>query len=237
MLVESTLESNRFSVKCGRLQISSVEEIRSAIQSADQQNYQFLSVRIPTNNVELVQKLENFGFYIADTLVYYKRDISTIEGEPVQWHSCLNMSHLERDVVAITELAFKDYPSHYAVDSFFSKSDVEEVYLDWARRSCVDRQVATDVIGQFVDDQLVAFASVKDQTKYSEILLAAVHPQYQGQGLLQKLLAAAAAWAKAHGHNEIYYSTQIQNIAAQKALARQGWEMSHSLYTLHRRKE
>lgn len=232
MLLDSPLESQRFNIKAGKLKISTKNEITSDLIHAKEQGFNFLSCRIPTQEVFLFQGLEQEGFFLTDTLVYYKKSVPD-ETLPQAWTSCLDNDSYVQQVIAVAEQSFKDYPSHYSMDRKLDQQAVQEVYRDWARRSCLDKTVATDVLGTFDKDTLVAFVSLKDQVGHGEVLLAAVHPGYQGQGILQKLLQSSLSWAQSQGHKEVFYSTQLQNIAAQKALVRQGWELSHSFYTLH----
>ncbi|NUN06108.1 MAG: GNAT family N-acetyltransferase [Bdellovibrio sp.] len=232
MLLDSPLESQRFNIKAGKLKISTKNELKVDLAAAKEKGFNFLSCRIPTQEVFLFQDLESAGFFLTDTLVYYKKTVPD-EKLTQAWESCLgNNQHIEK-VVAVAREAFQGYPSHYSMDLKLNQDSAGEVYQDWAHRSCRDKTIATDVLATFEGGQLVAFVSVKDQMSHGEVLLAAVHPAYQGQGLLQKLLQAGLAWAQTQGHKEMFYSTQLQNIAAQKALVRQGWELSHSFYTLH----
>lgn len=231
MIIESPLESQRFSIKAGKLQLSPGIDLHGSIQHARKQGYDFLSCRVRTSDVDLVQDLTREGFFLTDTLVYYRRSLESLA--PVrEWISCRGEAFVA-DVLAVAQKAFQDYPSHYAMDKRLDRERVAEVYQDWAMRSCGDLSVATEILGSFENGRLIAFVSVKDHLTHGEVLLAAVHPDFQGQGVLQKLLQASSAWAYNQGHKEIFYSTQLQNVAAQKALARQGWEMSHSFYTLH----
>ena len=232
MLIDSPLESQRFNIKAGKLKISTKNELKDDLIKAKEQGLNFLSCRIPTQDVFLFQALESQGFFLTDTLVYYKKSVPD-ETLPQTWKSCLGNDTYIQQVISVADESFKNYPSHYSMDARLDQEAVQEVYRDWARRSCADKTVATDVLATFDKDNLVAFVSVKDQVSHGEVLLAAVHPGYQGQGILQKLLQSSLSWAQTQGHKDVFYSTQLQNIAAQKALVRQGWELSHSFYTLH----
>ncbi|MGZ3782021.1 MAG: GNAT family N-acetyltransferase [Pseudobdellovibrionaceae bacterium] len=234
MLIDSPLESQRFNIKAGKIKVSSGQDIAPVLVLAKDQGYNFLSCRIPTAEVFLFQELERNRFFLTDTLLYYKR---STEGTPLSsdWKSCLSEPGCIQQVYEIADKAFAGYPSHYAMDLRLDQSAAAEVYKDWAQRCCLDRTMATDVlcVGGEKSEKVAAFVSLKSHKDFADILLAAVDPEYQGQGLLQKLLGASLSWASEHGHKQVFYSTQIQNIAAQKALVRQGWEPSHSYYTLH----
>lgn len=232
MLVDSPLESQRFNIKAGKIKVSSVKDISPVLSLAKDQGYQFLSCRIPTSEVLLFQELEKNDFFLTDTLLYYKR--STLGSEKQSdCKSCIGNEELIEQVCDIADKSFAGYPSHYAMDLRLDQTAAAEVYKDWAYRSCINRNMATDVLCKITKNEVVAFVSLKSNKDFADVLLAAVHPNHQGKGLLQNLLAASVSWAASLGHREVFYSTQIQNIAAQKALVRQGWELSHSYYTLH----
>lgn len=237
MLIDSPLESQRFNIKAGKIKISSGKDIAPVLALAKDRGYHFLSCRIPTAEVFLFQDLEKHGFFLTDTLLYYKRSTQGAEKQS-DWKSCLGNENLVKQVCEVADKSFAGYPSHYAMDLRLDQNAASEVYKDWAQRSCFDRNMATDVLckieeNENQEDNVVAFVSLKSHKNFADVLLAAVHPNHQGKGLLQKLLTASVSWAANLGHPEVFYSTQIQNIAAQKALVRQGWELSHSYYTLH----
>lgn len=234
MLIDSPLESQRFNIKAGKLKISTVNDIAPVLRLAKDQEYQFLSCRIPTTDVFLFQELEKNGFFLADTLLYYKSSTENSQNS-TDWRSCLGNDHLNQQVFKVAEKAFENYPSHYSMDLRLDQKAAGEVYKDWAKRCCSDRSMANDVLVKTDNhnEEVLSFVSLKSHQTHADVLLAAVRPDQQGKGLLQQLLNAAVVWAAQHGHKEIFYSTQIQNIAAQKALVRQGWEPSHSFYTLH----
>lgn len=51
-------------------------------------------------------------------------------------------------------------------------------------------------------------------SRYLELDLLAVHPDYQKQGIGEKLLDSITAWAKDHGFQKIYVESYFKNTAA-----------------------
>lgn len=196
-------------------------------------DYEFASCRVPTSDLQTLQLLLKSGFFLVDTLVYYKTSTEKHSHEDTGATSCIEQKHLIDQVVDTAKLSFNGYPSHYAMDPRLNRDRAAEIYIDWAKRCCTDKEVATDVRVLLDNSKVAAFVALKKYTSHGEVLLAAVLPSHQGRGMLQRLLRSTVAWGKEMGISEVYYSTQIQNISAQKALTRQGWEISHSFYTLH----
>lgn len=59
------------------------------------------------------------------------------------------------------------------------------------------------------------------------------HPNVQGEGIYGRMLASNMAALKAIGCERVLISTQVNNIAVQRAWGRQGLRMADSYYTLH----
>ncbi|MBO9668567.1 MAG: hypothetical protein J7501_17345 [Bdellovibrio sp.] len=234
MIAASPLESARFSIKAAKFHTDSSETAKLDVLEFLRQGYDFGSCRVSTGNVHLLQYLLKQGFFLTDTLVYYKKNVRKQEEVVPQLAvSCLGDEKLIANVVNLAKASFQDYPSHYSMDMRLNQERVAEVYPDWTARCCVDKNVASDVLAIVEDSVPTSFIVLKKHANFADVLLAAVHPANQGRGLLQNLLKSSIRWAIDAGLEEVHYSTQIQNIAAQKALIRQGFEMSHSFYTLH----
>lgn len=233
MLYESPLESSRFGIKAGRIDVQDSSKIKEILGEAQKGEFKFLSCRIPSGNIHLIQDLEKEGFFTADVLLYYKRKVNPLNESEETLESCLAHDKDKESVIELATKAFHNYPSHYFVDRHFSKDVVNQIYPDWAKRCCDDRSTADEVLGYFYDGVLAGFVALKKNALQADIRLAAVHPDYQGRGILKYLLQGAEKWASLQQLGEVSYSTQLENIPPQKVLVRQGWELSHSFHTLH----
>src|SRR5437660_477279 len=77
-VVHSALESTRFGIEYGRLDAAAVRPsaLADAVAAADAEGLQVLSVRVDSTELKLLNTLEDLGFRLMDTLVYYRRDPS-----------------------------------------------------------------------------------------------------------------------------------------------------------------
>lgn len=233
MLFESPLESIRFEVKAGKLDVKDAHSLKEDLEQAKSEGYEFLSCRVPSNNLHLIQDLEVQGFFTADVLLYYKKKVNSEIRPEETLRSCLDTQNHKDAVVNVATAAFHNYPSHYFMDRRLPQEKVAQIYPDWAARCCQDPGAADEILGYFVGESLAGFVALKTVQNHVDIRLAAVHPEYQGRGILKHLLQGAEGWAANQNKAEVFYSTQLDNIPPQKVLVRQGWEPSHSFHTLH----
>ena len=109
-------------------------------------------------------------------------------------------------------------------------------YADWAWRSCTEPGVAAGVLLAEWDGTIAAFATMDlhQADRTGEGVLFAVAPPFQGLGIYTALIREAMQWCIRHGCTHMEVSTQITNLAVQKAWVRLGFEPSASWYTLHK---
>ncbi|WII71846.1 GNAT family N-acetyltransferase [Bdellovibrio sp. 22V] len=235
-LTPSPLESERFGIRAGKLTVQSTKDIPEALSKAKDLNLNFISARVETQNISLVQELEFAGFFLTDTLVYYRKKITE--------NSVFNLSKKDYVVRLATEsdyeqiskvssLAFKGYIGHYHADPRLSKEKADEVYVDWVKRSCHEKFLADAIYVTEENGQITSFATMKKEGSTAEGVLFGVHPEHQGKGIYRELIVASMIWAQKNACDEIKYSTQINNVAVQKVWTREGCEIHNSYYTFH----
>ena len=112
-------------------------------------------------------------------------------------------------------------------------SKCDEVYQDWARRSCLSRDVAGEVL--VADDgRLVGFGTLKlNDPSEGEGGLYAVAPRARGAGLYRALMIESLRWCRARGAERMVISTQVTNLASQTVWSRLGFDPARSYYTFH----
>jgi GNAT superfamily N-acetyltransferase len=200
-----------------------------------------LIVRCAVPDLPTVQILEASGAFLADTLLYF--EASTVDVPQITPIESISIRvATETDAAEIATLAatcFKDYQGHYHADSRLDRAACDALYVDWAVRSVTVAGVADVVL---VADQavaggqprLVGFTTLRatDADTY-DIGLTAVHPQYHRQGINRLQLRQAQAWSHSVGGRKVTISTQVSNLASQRAAVRAGFVPSSAFYTLH----
>jgi GNAT superfamily N-acetyltransferase len=138
-------------------------------------------------------------------------------------------------VAAIARDSFAGYLGHYHADPRIDRSKADEVYVSWAYRSCVSREVAQEVL--IADDGAspLGFATLRrNSPEEGEGVLFGVAPAAQGRGIYRSFMIRGMEWCAAQGASRMVVSTQITNIAVQKVWSRLGFEPHKSYLTFHR---
>jgi hypothetical protein len=232
-------EQARFGYRMARLTLDSAcgpadaERIMETCRSA---GVEMLTLRVATDRVALVQALEALEFRIMDCLVYYEC--------PTEYLSAVRPSTLEireatvEDATAVAEtarLCFSAYFSHYHVDTRLDPVKVSEAYIDWARRCCTDREVASCVFLPIVGKAVAGFIALRQNSPTEgEGVLNAVHPSFAGAGIYGELINRGKQWCCDSGLKRMVISTQINNLKVQRTWSNRGFYLYKSYYTLHR---
>jgi len=235
----STLDTERFSMSVAKVNDFFEEDIKEIVDFCNQNQIRLLIARISTNNISFAQILENHDYKLMDTLVYYKFDYLKREKPQIansaQIENISGNSVLAKEISKIARDSFRGYFGHYHADKNLDKSKCDEIYVDWAYRSCIDSKVADAVIVVNQENEIAGFVTLKiRQDNLGELILSGVKPAYQKRGCYKNLIFSGMEWLHDKGLKKIVLSTQINNIAVQKVWARLGFEMDHSFYTFHK---
>jgi GNAT superfamily N-acetyltransferase len=135
----------------------------------------------------------------------------------------------------LAEKAFRDYRSHYHADRRLDPRKSDQVYPSWAFRTCVSREAADQVLVAECEGAVAGFASIRlNGLEEADVVLFAVDPAWQGQGIARSLLVHALEWCRSRNVSRVLYSTQITNHPAQRLLVRLGFEPIRASYTFHK---
>lgn len=233
----SEIDQNRFGYKTAKAFIAAKQEIEKTLTFCYEKNIEFLIARCETNNLKIVQGLEDEGFKLMDTLIYYRFNLITrdIKQQNPPYLVRKASSKADADQVArVAEKAFKNYFGHYHADSRLDQKSCDAVYADWAYRSCLDRSVADSVFVSETDGSIDGFATFKIHSEEVEGVLFGIVPEAQHRGRLQVLIKNGLQWCKEKNISSMITSTQIQNYAVQKVWVRMGFEPYSSFYTFHK---
>ncbi|MEQ9495757.1 MAG: GNAT family N-acetyltransferase [Deltaproteobacteria bacterium] len=226
----AALDSKRFGVEVFRSLVEDEDDANAAIEcDAD-----LVITRVRTHDVQLVQRLEGAGFFLTDTLVYFRGETTSFTAPgSVEGLELCNVAAKERaQLEQVSRSAFADFFGHYHTDPRIDAAVATEGYVEWSC-SALDW---TDgfVLGAFDGDVLAGFATVKLEDDAGEIVLNGVAPAYQRRGIYGALVRTIGHRLRARGTSRIFSSTQIQNLGPQKTWARAGLLPAESWYTFHR---
>lgn len=233
----SPIDEARFGIRVARIHELTPESLEETLQFCRDHAVQMLIARTPSQAIRFVQQLEDLGFRLMDTLVYYRRDLARTPLPDPQDAALIRFVQPSEEIVVreIAAQSFQGYFGHYHADPRLDPAACDAAYISWAERSCVDRSVADDVLVAEMDGQLVGFATLrKNSPEQGEGVLFGVAPSAQGKGIYRSFIVHGMQWCVANGMKEMVVSTQITNLAVQKVWVRVGFEPARFYYTFHK---
>lgn len=231
----SEIDSQRFGIVCAKATIECVDsDVDTLFSACRDQGVRLLMVRTSTSDHKHIHDLERGGAFLADTLIYTRTKLAPPYPEPsVPVRTAVPT---DADAVAmVAARAFAGYRGHYHNDPFLARTDVDEVYVSWATNCCIDPNVADVVLLAERIDGIAGFGAIRKLNETTaDCLLYGVDPEHRGNGLLTELVKASMRWAHENGYQFIEYSTHLENIPAQRVVARLGFLPYKSLHTFHK---
>ena len=236
-IVLSEIDEERFGIRTARASNVTVEGLPGVIDFCQGNNVVLLIARCLASNTQAAQAMEQYGFLLMDTLIYYERNL--VKAPVPKYSGRVVVRPLQsgekNDVKRIAGDSFREYIGHYHADSRLDRTKCDEAYMSWAARSCDSSQIADEVLVAELDGTIEGFLTLRFiNPQEGEGALFAVASNAQGMGIGQALIIHAMQWFRSRSASRMLISTQIINIAAQKSWARVGFEMSHAHYTFHK---
>lgn len=233
----SPLDEQRFGVRCAQAAQVTADAVPSVVAYCHDEEIDLCIARCDTGDLPAAQALERSGFVLTDTLVWYERDLRKPSPSPAL-RSPVRIRPVERgeedDVLRLAAAAFRGYAGHYHADPRLDPRLADEVYADWARRSCTDAGVADEVLVAESESRLVGFTTVRlNGAEEAEGLLDGVAPEARGLGIFTGLLVERLRWSYGEGATRATVSTQITNIVAQRTWSKLGYLPQRARYTFH----
>ena len=233
----SPLDEERFGIKSARATINTAADFPEVLEFCRAEGVVFLIARCPTGNSETVHLMEQNGFKLMDTLVYYDRDLTNTQLPPVPNNITVGTLRAgeEREVEKVAAKAFQNFVGHYHTDPRLDKRKADEVYSSWAMRCCASRKVAEVVIIAKYDGKIVGFYALKlTPDRVVEGVLAGVDPSAQGLKVGRALITGGLEWGLAAGAPGMSIATQLINTKMQRVLLNLRFEPVASFYTFHK---
>ena len=239
-IVDSRIESDRFELTVARLNISIEEDAsdQQVIEICQNSYSQLLILRYPTTRVKLAQKLSEIKervVYQADTLVYFAKDIDSLDEKVIRSQDWLFREARSSDSAELSQLSkviFEEYPNHYRANDSLSSDAIRDGFAQWAQVGLEDLKKLT-VFVENVDAKVIGFALISFDGDTAEIELNGIHPQAQGRGAYGSLLSWLSTHLATRGVKKLCISTQIQNERVIRAWIRAGFNLEFSLNTVH----
>ncbi|HOS46624.1 MAG TPA: GNAT family N-acetyltransferase [Paludibacter sp.] len=234
----SDIDEKRFGVRTAWAKDVTSDSLPRILSFSKEHKVNFLIARCNTSEIRAAQAMENNGFQIMDTLLYYVFNLNIKDNLPVDKNNVMIRLFQPNDLEDIKKTAaesFNGYFGHYHEDEKLNKDDCDAVYVDWVYNACFSRDESNDVCVAAVDGNIVGFGLMRlNSSDEGEWVLGGIHPDYQGRGIYRSMILFILKWCKSKGANRMVISTQIDNLGVRKVWARLGFEPTHSYYTFHK---
>lgn len=233
----NALESDRFGITAAHLidLNASLDDVNDAAAAA---NVDMITVRVNADDLPRVHALEDNGFRLMDTLVYYERRLGGNDPTRLTVPDISIRLATQDDIQSVSSIAqtaFTNYMGHYHADPRLNNSAADAAYVQWAEDSILLMKEQTPVLVACNKDGTIGFLAMKQSSPEEfEVKLNAVHPKNQKKGIYSTLLAEALNIACKTSAKRLIISTQINNFGVKRAWSRLGFEHFHSIYTFHK---
>jgi ribosomal protein S18 acetylase RimI-like enzyme len=228
-------DTDRFGKRIYRAEVRELYEVGRLLAECAAAGAELLMVRCSAQRLDLAQELERAGAVLTDTLVYFQA--STAGRPAVAAPAGLEVRSFEADdwpaLEGAARSAFEHFGGHYHADSRLDANQATEGYVDWFRRSITDRDFRVLVAARA--GLPLGFLTLRRAAleRPAEIVLNAVSPAAQRQGVYDALVKAALVDCRSHDEARVITSTQLANVAPQKVWIRNGFEPFQAQYTFH----
>jgi hypothetical protein len=213
-----------------------VKDIEKILKSNN--NFDFLSIKIDSNNQELFHRIQMAGFYVVDTLVTYEIDSEKTTLPPRKYNSIMTYEKPKKN--SIDDLA-NVAKSVFKIDRFHSDPNIEDdkcdkYYEHWVKNSFDGFADGACVVER--DGKSVAFStynlnSINNET--STIVLSAVNSDYFGFGIYGDMIHSCTKKLLEHSR-VVRVGTQVNNIPVQRTWVKYGYRLVSTMYVLHYKK-
>lgn len=229
-------DSERFGLIIFRAKEDGIDGSKMMRQILDN-NVDTAIIRIKTELLSEIHHLDKTAmpFQITDTLAYYNFDLNTYRKQALINRN-LTFAEAKKDdwpkLEEVVKATFNQYVNHYRMNPFMDNDAVTEGYKDWVRRYIDVKDKKCWVVKD--NEKLVAFGTFHLGNKeHIKSILCGVLPEYRNRGIFHDLLTCAKNFGKEQGKAKVKTICQIENIAVQRILTQQGFELHHTENTIH----
>ncbi len=232
----NALESARFGVVAAHVRDhrESQHAINAAAEALD---VQMLTLRLACGDHAAIHAAEADDFRLMDTVVYYERSCrQPLPDLPASDVAIRAARPEDADAVAdIARASFSHYLGHYHADPRLDPASADEAYVEWARNSILHQSDSAQASVLTDDGPIAGFLTMRrNSASESEIVLNAVHPDFQRRGHYERLLHNALVRGAEAGAERMIVSTQLNNFRVQRIWSKAGFRLTSARHTFHK---
>lgn len=232
----SKVESDRFGLATYR---QTIEDLNATTLKREifATRADLVILRIPSADQHRLAMLDRIGFpyIVADTLIHYVSDLSEPSG-PLR-NEGINLQEIEAaelpTLASLVREIFPGYTNHYNSNPLLPLDEVLDGYVEWAEAYAAGDGTAAYLVKD--DDEVLGFATCRfdEAARSMEGVLYGVRPSAAGRGVYTDIIRLTREVGRERGFDKMTVSTQVQNLAVQKAWIRSGFTVLRSEATVH----
>lgn len=230
-------DTNYFGLKVAKMNVTTPEEVRSALDNCATLGVKLLIHRCSTDNLHFVHQLERRGFELMDTMVSYRLRLADTQITPVPGPAIIRpcLSTEADDVAAIARAIYVDFVGHFHQDHRLDRDKCNALYAEWARNACLDQKLADLVLVAEMEGKIVGFDSHKIiKSKVAHGVISGVSREAQGKGIRTALMFAGMNWCKSQGLEYMEANVHVNYYRMHRVYANHGFKIYDSFYTFHK---
>jgi len=233
----SNLDTERFGFSVAKIS-HHIENPDLIVEELKKLSTKLIIARVDFRNIKLINQLEKIGFLFKDAQVTFSFDLQN--KLPDQVHNDFNLTayndrHFSK-IIEMTKSSFKDY-GHYFADDKLDKEKCLEVYVDWIKRCCENKEVADTIVVAEKEKNAIGYLALKtynaDKDRYVAGVIGAVDPQYRKMGIFQAINIESLYLSKKLGLNRVENNVLITNYPVMKTYTNLSYKIIKSEITLH----
>jgi len=216
------------------------------LQHAASRGIHLLTCKVQPLQFAAIHALERRGFLLMDTLLDFLFDFSRTPFERINPPQRLDGLHVRLanpedlpELLALTEIAFAKHFGRYNADPKMPAGTGTKVYQEWVRSSFSG--AADWILIAEIEDKIAGYSVWKKasalETKHSFDIahcnLAAIHPDFYGQGVFTALILEGMRMAESFS-KYLDGPAHINNYPVHRAWLKLGWKITGARHSFHK---
>ncbi|MFL9583167.1 GNAT family N-acetyltransferase [Stenotrophomonas sp. AB1(2024)] len=230
----AALDSRRFDIQVSRGTLESIDDARLLVEEIEADQADLVIFRVPAGETSLATALQRRGHQVihADTLVYYSAALDSTNTSPELQVRPATAEHRQA-IAEIAAMGFANYRAHYSANPLLPRDLILAGYVEWALSRLEGEREDSQTWVVSEEGTVAGFATCDIGPSTVEIVLNAVHPDYERRGLYGKLLRHIQHHYTRMSMQELIISTQIWNYTVQRQWSRAGLRLFKAYDTYH----
>jgi len=237
----SELDTKRFGLPIAKVNDWS-EGVDTLLDRCRALGIKLVMSRIDSREIDLINQLEDRGFRLKDTQLTVSKRLMAMPGDNFQISipDDITVGHvMPSEAERVGDLAYEAFKGygHYAQDTRLDINQSNEIYRDWAVKSCLDRSVADFVFVTRVEGNVAGFLSLKcarsEEGSYGIQHFGAVDSKYRNRSLFRMLIARCMEEGFRLGHTRQETYLLSINAPVLGSYTKMGYRILGSHHTLH----